>query len=39
MQEPGVSKLVSVKFKAATETRPAARVEPVREEDLEPVMA
>jgi chromosome segregation protein len=39
MQEPGVSKLVSVKFKPAAETRQAARLEPVREEDLEPAMA
>jgi chromosome segregation protein len=39
MQEPGVSKLVSVKFKPANEARPAARLEPVREEDLEPAMA
>ncbi len=39
MQEPGVSKLVSVKFKPAAEARPAARLEAVREEDLEPAMA
>jgi chromosome segregation protein len=39
MQEPGVSKLVSVKFKPAAEMRQAARLEPVREEDLEPAMA
>ena len=39
MQEPGVSKLVSVKFKAAAEARPAARLEAVHEEDMEPAMA
>ena len=39
MQEPGVSKLVSVKFRPAAETKQLAKLEPVREEDLEPAMA
>jgi chromosome segregation protein len=39
MQEPGVSKLVSVKFKPAAEMKQIAKPEPAREEDLEPAMA
>ncbi|MGH9655971.1 MAG: hypothetical protein ACRD6B_21210, partial [Bryobacteraceae bacterium] len=36
MQEPGVSKLVSVKFK---EAEPQTAAAPAREEELEPAMA
>ncbi len=39
MQEPGVSKLVSVKFKPVAEARPSLRLEQVQEEELEAAMA
>jgi len=39
MQEPGVSKLVSVKFKPVTEARTSLRLQQVQEEELEAAMA
>ncbi|HEX4749248.1 MAG TPA: chromosome segregation protein SMC [Bryobacteraceae bacterium] len=40
MQEPGISRLVSVKFKAPADGRQtASRPTPVREEDLQPAIA